>query len=96
MAHVDPPSIANVDPPSSATHTDIPSSPPHGRHALAFISGARALLARISPRILSFQPNTLQSTDLQQHSGQPVIPIHAPAPVQVAAVQVCLTPVVLR
>jgi len=96
MAHVDPPSIAKVDPPSSATHTDLPSSPPPRRHAPAFISGARALLSRILPRILPFQPNALQSTDLQQHSGQPVIPIHEPAHVQVPAVQVCLTPVVLQ
>jgi len=96
MAHADPSSIAEVDPPPSATHTDLPSSPPPRRHALAFISGARALLSRISSRILPFQPNTLQSTDPQQHPGQPVIPIHAPGHVQVAAVQVCLTPAVLQ
>ena len=96
MAHADPPSIAKVDPPSSATHTDLPSSPPSRRHGLAFISGARGLLARISPRILPFQPNILQSTDPQQHSGQPVIPIDAPAHVQVAAVQVYFTPAVLQ
>ena len=93
MVNTDP---LNVDPPSSTTHTDPPSSAPPHRHALAFVSGARALLAHILPRFLQSQPNTDQSTNPQQHSGQPVISIHAPAHVQVAAVQVCLTPVVLQ
>jgi len=93
MVNTDP---LNVDPPSSTTHTDPPSSAPPRRHALEFVSGARALLAHILPRFLQSQPNTDQSTDSQQHSGQTDISIHPPADVQVAAVQVCLTPVVLQ
>jgi len=93
MVHTDPP---NVNSPSSTTHTDPPSSARPRRHGLAFVSGARALLAHILPRFLQYQPNTDQSTNPQQHSGQPVISIHAPAQVQVAAVPVCLTPVVLQ
>jgi len=84
MAHIDPP---NVDP---------PSSPPPRRHALALVSGARALFAHILPRFHQSQPNTNQSTDPQLHPGQPVVSIHAPAQVQVLAVQVCLPPVVLQ
>jgi len=93
MVNTDP---LDVDPPSSTTHTDPLSSAPPSRHALAFVSGARALLAHILPRFLRSQPNTDQSTDPQQHLGQPVISIHALVHVQVAAVQVCLTLVVLQ
>ena len=78
------------------THTDPPSSPPPRRHVLALVSGARALLALILLRFPQSQPNTDQSTNPQQHSGQPLISIHPPNHVQVAAVQVCLTPVVLQ
>jgi len=91
MINTDP---LNVDPPST-THTDPPAAPPR-RHALALVSGARALLAHILPRFLQTQPNTDQSTDPQQHSGQPVISIHPPAHVQIAAARVCLTLVVLQ
>jgi len=93
MAPTGPP---NIDSPSSTTHTDPPSSARPHRHALAFVSHTRALFAHILPRFLQSQPNTDQSTDPQQHSGQPVVSIHVPAQVQIAAVQVCLRPVVLQ
>ena len=76
----------NPNPPSSACQR-------HHVFASFSVSDIRALLAHILPHFLQCQLNTDQFTDPQQHSGQPVTSIQAPANVQVAALpdnQVCL------
>ena len=104
-----PPATAGTNPPPSATHSDLPVSTTqpdspssmHPRlHILPFlsVSGAHALLRRILPRFHLSQPNTNQSTNLQQHSGERPASVHG-LTVQVLAVpgnQVCLTSIFLQ